>query len=189
MIRFVLFIAALLPPLAAQLPPPVITSAPRVATVSVAIRFQCGWRSCSKAVVTLYNPASFKVDVSRAQILVAPEALSVVQLTRDQAASQQSNSLFAVIGRVGSELGTLAPGAMSAAGIAAKSQTLGFWGVGLAFGMFLVQRATARAQPVGTELADVITLAANGGGEFVLHVVKVRRKAAVNVSFRIEVTQ
>jgi hypothetical protein len=157
----------------------------RIATLSISMKFQCGWKSCSTVVVTIYNTSSFPVQVSRAQILTDSHAANIPQLTKEQAVSSQSNSKWAVLGRTGQEIATIAPMGLSAAGIATKNITLGWWGIGVIVIQYLVQRAMVRATLVGIELSDVIPLSANGGVEYLLHVSKVNKGLAVNTSFSI----
>lgn len=171
MVKLALF-ALLALPLSAQVQ--------RVAIIDVALKPQ------AKGVwsVTLSTDAPFPVQVSRAKILVRAPAVS--QLTRDQTVNQQNNSGFAVIGRTGRELLSIAPAGLSAAGIATQRQSLGWYGLGLSLAMYFVDRAVARSQPVGTELPDLIALPASGGAEFVLHATRIKNPQPV--VFQIQVS-
>jgi hypothetical protein len=184
MTRWLLLVAC---PLAAQLAPPVITQ-PHVVNIIVSVKPQCGWRNCSTAVVTIHNPSPYSITLSRTAILTDSAMLAIPHLTKEQAAASQSNGFFAVFGRVGMELGTLAPPTLSGIGLATRNASLGYWGIGGGFLMWLVQRAIARSQPVGTELPDGFDVGAGRGAEFVLHLQKLRKRDAKPVTFQLSVS-
>ncbi len=158
-----------------------VSAQPRIATVDVTLKQQTRklW------VVTLDNESPLQVQFSRTKILV--RAPSVIQLTRSQASTEVSNGFWPTAARVGGEILTIAPAGLSAAGVATKNQSIGYYGLGASVALWLVQRAQARAQqPNGAELPDIIPLPASGGAEYVLHTAK-GPKNQPSVSFQLQV--
>ena len=154
---------------------------PRIATVDVTLKQQ----NRKFWVVTLDNESPLPVQFSRAKVLV--RAPSVVQLTRSQASTAVSNGFWATAARVGQEVLNVSPAGLSAAGVATKNQSIGYYGLGASVALWMVQRAQARVQqPNGDELPDIIPLPASGGAEYVLHTSK-GAKNQPSVSFQLQV--
>jgi hypothetical protein len=87
-----------------------------------------------------------------------------------EAQSAVNDSLFAVGGRLGDELLTLAPVGLEIGGYASGSKPALIAGAAMGFLAFLTNRSKARAAELNLpELPAQIGLPANGGGSWIIH--------------------
>ena len=150
--------------------------------------------SCSSVTVAMSQQSSrvWAVRlVNRGRAIQFPRAMLLVEvpgvpaLLKSQVANWQSNSGWSVLARTGQEMATLAPAALSAAGIAANSPNSAWAGLAVSLLGYFVTRAQARATPSSDELPDAIAIPAQGGAEYRMHTAKMAPQQAVKFEMQV----